>query len=219
MAQPAFKRFGILSEEDGFDHEIDDMAKAATPPFLAEELKSLPDGVHCSVVVWRVVQRKVPDFLVWDLVRLQYFDDLVSDIGPKVANCQFRDPKDKLAGIAIPVSKKACNTIQRVLIPRPPTVERDMYHARCTSQYVDYLPLVFLKLGNRALANGIVADVGVGACNKWAEVLENGSQPPILGFSEGQVALDNPFDDQTLEDILIEALDKAIRDCLISGGG
>src|SRR3546814_8555011 len=99
MAQPAFKRFGILSEEDGFDYEIYDVAKAATPPFLAAELKSLPDGVHCSAVVWRVVQRKVPDFLVWDLVRLLYVDALVSDIGPKVAHSKFRDHEDNLAGL------------------------------------------------------------------------------------------------------------------------
>jgi hypothetical protein len=68
MFQPGFKCVGILSKENGFNHKIDYVAKATAPPFLAMELESLPNGIHCSVVVWCVVKREVPDFLLWDLV-------------------------------------------------------------------------------------------------------------------------------------------------------
>lgn len=69
-----------------------------------------------------------------------------------------------------------------------------MYQPRCIPQYFDYLPLVFLKLDNGALANGVMTDMGIRARDKRIEVLENGPQPRIFGFSEGQVALDDPSD-------------------------
>jgi hypothetical protein len=170
------------------------MAKATAPPFHAAEAEPLSNSLHCGVVVWGVIKDEVPDFPVWDLIRLQYFDHLVSDVGSKVSNCKFRDSKNKLAGLTIFTSEEACDAVQGVLIPRSPAIKGDMHQARSVSQYFNYLSSVFLELGNCTLANGIVTDMGISACNKWIEVLENGAQPLILGFSKRQVALDNPFD-------------------------
>jgi hypothetical protein len=46
---------------------------------------------------------------------------------------------------------------------------------------------------NGTLANRIMTDMGIRAHDERVEVLENGPQPLIFGFSEGQVALDDPF--------------------------
>jgi hypothetical protein len=140
-----FERVCIVTEKQGLRREIDYMAEAAPSSLSAIKAELCANSLERSIVVIGVVKDKIP-YLVLNTKDIEDLEDFCGNAGP-LMTAHFRNPQNDLVRLAIFIPKEASNAVQRVSIPRPPSIKGDVYKTRALLKSFNDACLVFLELG------------------------------------------------------------------------